>query len=144
MLIFTSASTNKTVIYTFPVESLKNLKSLFKRENLPNRAAHGRVVPGRLRVTASDEGAQMSGHLHMRANTNKNNNSANSGKYKRLWFVLKDRVLYAYRAPEDTAASDTYPVLGFDLDLVNEVGNVSQDDVCNPFAIAEVSQHIGY
>ena len=38
-----------------------------------------------------------------------------------MWFVLKDHVLYSYRAPEDTAAVDTCPVLGFDLEVESEV-----------------------
>jgi len=36
-------------------------------------------------------------------------------------FVLKDHVLYSYRAPEDAVAVDTLPVLGFDLHLENSV-----------------------
>ena len=70
-------------------------------------------------MNASAEGAQMSGYLHKR--------SPKSGKYKKMWFVLKDRVLYEYRAPEDTAANETFPVLGFDLDLEYEVRTVNLD-----------------
>ncbi len=46
-------------------------------------------------------------------------------KFKRMWFVLKDHVLYSYRAPEDTAAVDTCPVLGFDLEVESEVSEGS-------------------
>ena len=56
----------------------------------------------------------MSGHLHFRSG---------SSKWKKLWFVLKDQVLYSYRAPEDTVASDTTPILGYELDHDVEVVN---------------------
>ena len=36
-----------------------------------------------------------------------------SSRWKRCWFVLKDRVLYTYRASEDSVAIDTFPVLGW-------------------------------
>ena len=89
-------------------------RHLFRRDSGGGvRPQANRQVPRRLRVNASDEGAQMSGYLHKR--------SHKSGKYKKMWFVLKDRVLYEYRAPEDTAANETFPVLGFDLDLEYEV-----------------------
>lgn len=54
----------------------------------------------------------MSGYLHFRATAN---------KWKKLWFVLKDQVLYSYKAPEDTVASETTPILGYDLELDIEV-----------------------
>ena len=91
-------------------------------------------VPNRLRVTASDVGAQMSGYLHRGKCTSGSSALAGGGgsgnsistlasatKFKRMWFVLKDRVLYSYRAPEDTVAVDTCPVLGFDLEVESQV-----------------------
>jgi hypothetical protein len=54
----------------------------------------------------------MSGHLRRRQRTS---------KWKRGWFVLKDRVLYVYRASEDTVAIDTLPVLGWQLESLAEV-----------------------
>ena len=35
--------------------------------------------------------------------------------WKKNWFVLKDRVLYIYKASEDVVALDTIPVLGYTL-----------------------------
>jgi FYVE/RhoGEF/PH domain-containing protein 5/6 len=99
-------------------ESLSAYRGRFKRENMPvgvrGGQGHGsRVVPARLKaVAAGDATAQMSGYLHR---------SKGGGAYKRCWFVLKDHVLYSYRAPEDTAAVDTLPVLGFDLELITTV-----------------------
>ena len=42
-------------------------------------------------------------------------------KWKRSWFVLKDRVLYTYKASEDTVATDTLPVLGWSISLLDKV-----------------------
>jgi FYVE/RhoGEF/PH domain-containing protein 5/6 len=56
----------------------------------------------------------MSGHLRRRQR---------AAKWKRCWFVLKERVLYVYRASEDTVAIDTLPVLGWDLQSLTEVGS---------------------
>lgn len=41
--------------------------------------------------------------------------------WKRNWFVLKDRVLYSYKASEDVVALDTIPVLGYRLQVPSEV-----------------------
>ena len=63
-------------------------------------------------MCANDDGSQMSGHLRRRQPTT---------KWKRCWFVLKERVLYVYRASEDTVAIDTLPVLGWQLNTLDEV-----------------------
>ena len=69
-------------------------------------------MPQRLKVSASgDGGAQMCGYLKRRQ----------GGKCKRMWFVLKDRVLYAYRASEDAVATETFPILGYELGSMTEV-----------------------
>merc|ERR1711860_135788 len=39
---------------------------------------------------------------------------------KRFHFVLKDRVLYAYKAAEDAMPFDTFPILGFTLETLSE------------------------
>ena len=61
----------------------------------------------------------MSGHLRRRGGGG--TRGGGSTKWKRSWFVLKDRVLYAYKASEDTVAVETLPVLGWSLDHVNDV-----------------------
>jgi hypothetical protein len=73
-----------------------------------------------LQVCANDEGSQMSGHLRRRQRTS---------KWKRGWFVLKDRVLYVYRASEDTVAIDTLPVLGWQLESLAEVHRMEKSSV---------------
>lgn len=41
--------------------------------------------------------------------------------WKRNWFVLKDKVLYIYKASEDVVALDTIPVLGYEVQSYQEV-----------------------
>lgn len=33
-----------------------------------------------------------------------------------MWYVLKDKVVYVYKAPEDNVAVESFPVLGYILD----------------------------
>ena len=55
----------------------------------------------------------MSGYLKRR--------QPRSGRWKRWWFVLKDKVLYTYKASEDTVAVETMPVLGWTLETLADV-----------------------
>ena len=61
----------------------------------------------RLQLGANTEGSQVSGYLRRRRP---------GQKWKRAWFVLKERVLYTYRASEDAVATEALPVLGWSLD----------------------------
>lgn len=63
-----------------------------------------RFVPNRLRQSGRGEGAQMRGYLKRKTRT-KNS--------KRLWFVLKDRAIFVYKAPEDKVAIESIPILGY-------------------------------
>ncbi|CAG5120813.1 unnamed protein product, partial [Candidula unifasciata] len=56
-------------------------------------------------VHANDEGSDMCGYLH----------TYRSRKWKRLWFVVKGKVLYTYKASEDMAAVESMPLLGFEV-----------------------------
>ncbi|XP_015819633.1 FYVE, RhoGEF and PH domain-containing protein 6 [Nothobranchius furzeri] len=58
-------------------------------------------------VTANTDNSSMSGYL-MRSKQAKKQG-------KRLWFVIKDKVLYTYAASEDVAALESQPLLGFML-----------------------------
>ena len=73
-----------------------------------------RYIPQRLKVSANDEGSAMSGYLKKRQK---------NSKWKRCWFVLKDRGLYTYKASEDAVATDTLPVLGLELEPLSDVSN---------------------
>ena len=69
-------------------------------------------MPQRLKISANSEGSQVSGYLRRKQR---------GLKWKRSWFVLKDRVLYTYRASEDAVATDTLPVLGWSIGLLEKV-----------------------
>ena len=77
-----------------------------------------RFVPQRLKLSANSEGSAVSGYLRRRTGGKA---MTNSTKWKRCWFVLKDRVLYTYRASEDSVAIDTLPVLGWNVTILDQV-----------------------
>lgn len=87
-----------------------DLRSRFKRRDISRSVT--RFVPQRLKISANSEGAQVSGYLKRKQKNT---------KWKRCWFVLKDRVLYTYRASEDTVAIDTLPVLGWNISMLDQV-----------------------
>jgi len=87
-----------------------DLRSRFKRRDISRSVT--RFVPQRLKLSANSEGSQVSGYLRKKQKNT---------KWKRCWFVLKDRVLYTYRASEDTVAIDTLPVLGWNITLLDQV-----------------------
>ncbi|XP_057365372.1 FYVE, RhoGEF and PH domain-containing protein 5-like [Daphnia carinata] len=87
-----------------------------------------RYVPPRLmEVPANDAGSQISGYLSRRARRS----------WKRNWFVLKDRVLYIYKASEDVVALDTIPVLGYQVQTFQEV---AEDNEHNQFQLFHPKQ----
>ena len=71
----------------------------------------GKYIPKRLKQGANTEGSQMSGHLKQKGLL----------LWKTNWYVLKDRVLYTYKASEDTVAIETLSVLGWTLQTVTDV-----------------------
>ena len=64
-----------------------------------------------VQVCANDISSQMSGYLQMMVRRS----------WRRGWFVLKDRVLYEYRAPQDVCALYSLPVLGYQVEAINKV-----------------------
>ena len=88
----------------------EELRSRFKKRD--HSRSVGKYIPQRLKLPANSENSEMSGHLRRRLKNN---------KWKRSWFVLKERVLYIYRASEDTVAAETLPVLGWTLQPLAEV-----------------------
>ncbi|KAM9753859.1 FYVE, RhoGEF and PH domain-containing protein 6-like [Menidia menidia] len=65
-------------------------------------------IPAALKeVSANTDNSSMSGYLQR--------SKQNKKQGKRLWFVIKDKVLYTYAASEDVAALESQPLLGFVL-----------------------------
>ena len=49
--------------------------------------------------------------------------------WKKQWYVLKEKVLYRYKACEDMAALESMPLLGYEIQLLTEVRLVAF--ICN-------------
>ncbi|XP_032996996.1 FYVE, RhoGEF and PH domain-containing protein 5 isoform X1 [Lacerta agilis] len=83
--------------------------SSFKRQK--------KIPSALLEVAASGEGSSISGYL----------SRCKKGKrhWKKLWFVIKGKVLYTYTASEDKVASESLPLLGFTIAPEKEGGNVN-------------------
>ncbi|KAF3855926.1 hypothetical protein F7725_016649, partial [Dissostichus mawsoni] len=60
-------------------------------------------------VSLTVEGSTMSGSLQRRKKSKR--------KWKRLWFLLKDKVLYTFTAPEDKVATESLPLQAFTVKL---------------------------
>ncbi|KAL6111860.1 fgd5 [Pungitius sinensis] len=60
-------------------------------------------------VSLTVEGATMSGSLQRRKKSKR--------KWKRLWFLLKDKVLYTFTAREDKVATESLPLQSFTVKL---------------------------
>lgn len=60
-------------------------------------------------VSLALDGSTMSGSLHRRKKSKR--------KWKRLWFLLKDKVLYTFTAREDKVAAESLPLQGFTVKL---------------------------
>jgi len=86
-----------------------DLRTRFKRRDISRTVA--RFVPQRLKLAAHSEGSQATGYLRRKQKNT---------KWKRCWFVLKDRVLYTYRGSEDSVAIDTLPVLGWTVSILDQ------------------------
>ncbi|XP_014675141.1 PREDICTED: FYVE, RhoGEF and PH domain-containing protein 6-like [Priapulus caudatus] len=87
-----------------------DLRTRFKKADTKKKVRH---MPQRLKeVCANDAGSAISGYLHKRVK---------KGKWQRLWFVVKDKVLYSYKASEDVAALDATPLLGFNVQTMDTI-----------------------
>ncbi|XP_056129111.1 FYVE, RhoGEF and PH domain-containing protein 5 isoform X2 [Lampris incognitus] len=60
-------------------------------------------------VSLGAEGSTMSGSLQRRKKSKR--------KWKRLWFLLKDKVLYTFTSREDKVASESLPLQGFTVKM---------------------------
>lgn len=108
------------------IRRVSSLKAQFKkgiRESSRNRIK--KRVPERLmEVCASDASSQMCGYLRMMVRRS----------WHRGWFVLKDRVLYEYRAPQDVCALQSLPVLGYIVEAMQKVASLTPSLSCQRHA----------
>ncbi|KAJ7351870.1 FYVE, RhoGEF and PH domain-containing protein 5 [Desmophyllum pertusum] len=65
-------------------------------------------------VVANQEGSQMSGYLKCKKGRH---------GWKKSWFVLKDNVLYSYKASSDVVALETLPVLSYQMEDLGKEGD---------------------
>lgn len=85
------------------LSDLKKIKLSFKKGIRDSMRGKSLRKPERLlEVSGNDQGSQMRGYLRRQG--------------RRGWYVLKERVLYQYAAPEDVCAIESLPVLGYTLD----------------------------
>ncbi|VVC25833.1 Hypothetical protein CINCED_3A017350 [Cinara cedri] len=115
------------------LKMVDTIKNSFKKSGLWSSKKLAKYVPNRLKeVTANDSGTQMSGWLYRREKRK---------SWKRYWFVLKEQVLYAYRASEDVVALNTIPVLGYNVQTFPEGTSYEDFDSCCVFQLAHAGQN---
>ncbi|XP_008853156.1 FYVE, RhoGEF and PH domain-containing protein 5 isoform X2 [Nannospalax galili] len=97
---FSSGSTFSSVFHSISPSTFK------KQKKVPSALSE---------VTASGEGSAISGYL----------SRCKRGKrhWKKLWFVIKGKVLYTYMASEDKVAMESIPLLGFTIAPEREEGS---------------------
>ncbi|XP_023561723.1 FYVE, RhoGEF and PH domain-containing protein 5 [Octodon degus] len=110
----------RPVTMSFPLSSPRfssgsALSSVFHSINPSNFKKQKKVPSALAEVAASGEGLAISGYL----------NRCKRGKrpWKRLWFVIKGKVLYTYTAHEDKVATESIPLLGFTIAPGREESN---------------------
>ncbi|XP_051272244.1 FYVE, RhoGEF and PH domain-containing protein 5-like isoform X2 [Dicentrarchus labrax] len=91
-----------------PNRSSRPLSAVFQNIHPPNIWRHRKGTASFTQVTLSEEGS-ISGSLQRSKKSKRS--------WKRLWFLLKDKVLYTYRAQEEKVASESLPLLGFTVKL---------------------------
>ncbi|RWS16383.1 uncharacterized protein B4U79_07471 [Dinothrombium tinctorium] len=91
--------------------NLESLKASFQRINIRSSGRRRHHVPKVLQeVTANDTGSSMSGYLYIKEGKN----------WKKRWFVIKNKVLYSYKASQDVAAIKSIPLLGYQVTAASE------------------------
>ncbi|KAG8236624.1 hypothetical protein J437_LFUL016456 [Ladona fulva] len=92
-------------------QAFKTVRASFKKLIPTAGRKVKRYIPQRLKeVCANDAGSQMSGWLHWRDHKS----------WKKNWFVLKQQVLYVYKASEDIVALKSIPILGCEADSLKD------------------------
>ena len=104
---------------------MPELQQRFKKKETSSPVTN--YIPTRLREAADSQEVQMSGFLKWKR--------GKGAGWKKNWFVLKDRVLYTFKAVNDKVATDTRPVLGWTLETLSDVSYSYHDrlfhGICN-------------
>nr|XP_060622219.1 FYVE, RhoGEF and PH domain-containing protein 5 isoform X1 [Anolis sagrei ordinatus] len=96
---------------SFPTSSSRlssgAFSSVFHNIHYTSFKRQKKIPSALLEVAASGEGSSISGYL----------SRCKRGKrhWKKLWFVIKGKVLYTYTANEDKVATESMPLLGFTI-----------------------------
>ncbi|XP_035008049.1 FYVE, RhoGEF and PH domain-containing protein 5 isoform X1 [Hippoglossus stenolepis] len=85
------------------------LSAVFQSLQPPNLWKSRKSSSSLNQVSLGVEGSTMSGSLQRRKKSKR--------KWKRLWFLLKDKVLYTFTAREDKVAAESLPLQGFTVKL---------------------------
>ncbi|XP_078091357.1 FYVE, RhoGEF and PH domain-containing protein 6 isoform X2 [Mustelus asterias] len=104
-------------------KSSSTLTSVFHSIQHSSGRKHKKIPAALKEVSANTGASSMSGYLYRSKGIKK--------PWKRLWFVIQDKVLYTYAASEDVAALESQPLLGF---TVSE----DQDDLSEPRVIFQL------
>ncbi|KAL0978357.1 hypothetical protein UPYG_G00169450 [Umbra pygmaea] len=93
--------------------SSRPLSAVFQNIHTPSLWRNRKGNASLTQLSISEDGS-MSGALQRSKRTKRN--------WKRLWFLLKDKVLYTYPTREDKVASESLPLLGFTVKLPDRPG----------------------
>ncbi|CDQ66655.1 unnamed protein product [Oncorhynchus mykiss] len=96
------------------------LSAVFQNIHPPSLWRHRKGTASLSQASVSEEGS-MSGTLQRSKRSKRN--------WKRLWFQLKDKVLYTYQAREEKVASESLPLLGFTVKLPDRPGGEETTNV---------------
>ncbi|TRY65793.1 hypothetical protein DNTS_014260 [Danionella cerebrum] len=97
------------------------LSAVFQSLQPPNLWRTRKSSSPLTRASMGAEGSTMSGSLQRRKKSKR--------KWKRLWFQLKDKVLYTFKAREDKVASESLPLQGFTVKLSDRSEGEDTDSV---------------
>ncbi|XP_070594419.1 FYVE, RhoGEF and PH domain-containing protein 5 isoform X2 [Erythrolamprus reginae] len=104
-------SRERPISISFPASSSRfsgsAFSSVFHNIHYTSFKRQKKIPSALLEVAASGEGSSINGYL----------SRCKRGKrhWKKLWFVIKGKVLYTYTANEDKVATESMPLLGFTI-----------------------------
>ncbi|XP_041743604.2 FYVE, RhoGEF and PH domain-containing protein 5 [Coregonus clupeaformis] len=93
----------------FTHRASRPLSAVFQSLQPPSLWRSRKITSPLNQVALGAEGSAMSGSLQRRKKSKR--------KWKRLWFILKDKVLYTFTAREDKVACESLPLQGFTVKL---------------------------